>query len=421
MKKRISKILVAVIMLMIIPNVKASSCSVSASSKVVTINSKVTVYIKGSDAIGRFNLNSSNTSVLSGATSTWVENSTSAVTFTAKSVGTSTISVSPQSGLSNSKGNEISLKCNSVTISVRSKSSSTSNNTPKSSTNTLKSLSVDGAQLNPKFDKGTTEYSVTMPKNTEKIKINATKEDSKSTVTGTGEKNVSEGMNKFNIVVTAENGYKKTYTINVEVEEDPINVTVNNKQFSVIKKENSMPEIPNYYDKTTVKINDTDVVAYKGTITDFILVGLKDEEGNVNLYIYDEKNNNYTLYNELKFAQLNIYIKEFPSDKIPNNYKKYTEVINDQRLEVYKLNKNSKYGLIYGINVETGEKNIYKYDSKENTVQIYEREEAKKLEKTLEEYKLVILGLMGFSVLLVLIIIIILIFKKNKKQTILED
>lgn len=423
MKKGI-KILIGVVMfIMITPNVKASSCSVSASSTNVTVGSKVTVYIKGNDVIGRFNLNSSNTSVLSGATSAWVENNSSPVTFTANKVGTSKITVSPQSGLSNGNGDEINVSCNSITINVKEKSTqSTTNNNqskPKSSNNYLKSLSVEGSELNPKFDKGTTEYNVTLPKNTEKIKISASKEDDKASISGDGEKTVSEGMNKLEIVVTAENGYKKTYILNVEVEEDPINVKYNDEDLTVIKKENAMPEIPNYYDKTTVKIDDIEVPAYKGTITNYLLIGLKDKEGNINLYIYDEKNNKYTIYNEIKFNQISIILMNIPESKIPNNYKKYKETINDKEIEVYKLNKNSKYSLIYGINIETGKENLYKYDTTENTIQIFEREEQALLEEELEQYKKLIL-ILGI-VIIVLILLVTIGFTRKPKNKIKND
>lgn len=430
MKKGIRIIVGAIMFLTIAPNVKASSCSVSASSTNVTVGSKVTVYVKGSDAIGRFNLRSSNTSVLSGASSVWVENNSSAVTFTANKAGTSTISVSAEPGLSNSQGGEISVGCNSVTIKVSEKTTSKpsttqkpntskpSNNTPaKSSNNNLKSLSVEEYELSPKFDKGTTDYKLTVKNDVEKINIKAEKDNKEASVTGLGEKKVSEGMNKFEIVVTAENGYKKTYKINVEVEEEPITVTVNNIEYSVIKKENSMPEIPNYYDKTEVEINEKKVPAYKGTINDFVLVGLKDKEGNSNLYIYN--NDTYILYKEDKFNQITLYLKEIDVNKIPEGYKKFEETINDHEVEVYKLNKNSNYSLIYGLNLETGKEGIYKYNSVENTIQLYEREEAKLLEKQQEKYEKFILILFGVIVFLILLVTIG--FTRKRKEVIIEE
>ena len=64
---------------------------------------------------------------------------------------------------------------------------------------------------------------MTVNSNTTKIKINALVNDSKAKVNGTGEFEVVEGSNSFSVVVTAENGSTKTYTLNVVApEKDPI-------------------------------------------------------------------------------------------------------------------------------------------------------------------------------------------------------
>ena len=75
-----------------------------------------------------------------------------------------------------------------------------------SSNNYLKSLSIDGYSLSPEFNKDTTEYTVEVPNGTDKITIDASKEDSTASISGTGEKEVAEGTNKFEINVEAENG-----------------------------------------------------------------------------------------------------------------------------------------------------------------------------------------------------------------------
>lgn len=86
---------------------------------------------------------------------------------------------------------------------------------PKSNDATLSSLTVSQGTLSPNFSSNTTEYSVTVPDTINVIKISATPAAG-ATRTGTGNKTLNMGANKFEIVVTAEDGTTtKTYTVNV--------------------------------------------------------------------------------------------------------------------------------------------------------------------------------------------------------------
>ena len=78
----------------------------------------------------------------------------------------------------------------------------------------LKSLTVSEGSLS--FNKTTTYYKVVVENNITSINIAASPEYSKSTVSGTGTKSLSVYSNLFNIVVTAENGDKRTYTVEVQ-------------------------------------------------------------------------------------------------------------------------------------------------------------------------------------------------------------
>lgn len=84
---------------------------------------------------------------------------------------------------------------------------------PLATNNNLSSLSVSPKNIS--FNKNTTSYSITVEHEVTSIDISATAEDSKAKVTGTGNKDLNLYTNTFNVVVTAENGSKKTYTITV--------------------------------------------------------------------------------------------------------------------------------------------------------------------------------------------------------------
>jgi hypothetical protein len=78
----------------------------------------------------------------------------------------------------------------------------------------LKSLTVSEGTLD--FNKNTTYYKVVVENDISSINLAASPEYSKSTVSGTGTKNLSIYSNLFNLTVTAENGDKRTYTVEVQ-------------------------------------------------------------------------------------------------------------------------------------------------------------------------------------------------------------
>lgn len=81
----------------------------------------------------------------------------------------------------------------------------------RNSDNTLKELKLSNATIS--FKSNITSYSVTI--DASETTINAVANNSKSKIMGTGTKKLNYGSNKFEIIVTAENGNTKKYTIDV--------------------------------------------------------------------------------------------------------------------------------------------------------------------------------------------------------------
>lgn len=438
MKKLFLKtICFSVFFIAFVTNVSAGSLSLEVTSS-VKVGDSVIVTVKADSMAGKFSVTSSDSSVLSGgSSSSWIEGS-STYTFSANKAGSATITVTPidvadydGNVVSNSVSKTVTVK---QSLSDNSSSSSSGNSssgnktTPRisndrnlSSNNNLSSLSIDGVTLNPEFNKDTTEYSVELEAETKNIKINASAEDDSSSITGAGDVQVSDGMNKIEVVVTAENGSTKTYVINANVKDlDPITVEVNGKTYNVIRKKELLI-VPNNYKETTVKINGIDVPALHNNITKYTLVGLKDSSGDINLYIYDSKKNTYTLYKEIEFKGMRVFLLEISKSKIPSGYIKSDLSYNGEKIVAYKQSSSSEFGLVYALNVDTGEKNLYIIDSKEGTIQRYDENLNKNLNNKISEYNVFILGLFGIIGILFLILIIVIIKNKKKKNPTLEN
>lgn len=85
----------------------------------------------------------------------------------------------------------------------------------KAANNLLNNIAIDKGTLNPGFDSAITNYTVTVDNDIDSIILGATAEDSTATISGIGSKNLAIGINRFTIVVTAENGLTKNYYIEV--------------------------------------------------------------------------------------------------------------------------------------------------------------------------------------------------------------
>lgn len=281
----------------------------------------------------------------------------------------------------------------------------------KSNNNNLKGLGIEGYQITPEFNKDTLEYSSEIPSSVEKINIQADREDGYANLDGNGEKEVKEGLNKFEIKVTSETGKEKVYTLNVNlIDKDPIEKEVNGKKYNIVKRASTL-ELPEGVDKeaftlSTVKINDVDIPVYTSESLKLTLIGLKDTNGNVYLYKYE--NDKITdKYETITSKALSILITD-PKEEI-DKYTKTTIKIDSKEYTAYQ-NDNKNYALIYGTNLENDVTGWYQYNIKENSIQLFDIDtynfSNKDTEKTINEYKVVILVLSGLSIFLLLLALV---------------
>lgn len=83
----------------------------------------------------------------------------------------------------------------------------------KSGVNTLDNIVLDNGKLNEEFDKELLGYSAFI--DSDKVVVTVTKTDENSSVTGDGELSLRYGTNVFEIEVTAEDGSKRMYMLNL--------------------------------------------------------------------------------------------------------------------------------------------------------------------------------------------------------------
>lgn len=427
--RKIKVILISLFCLLVIPKTvfaASGKINVSGTSTVVVGNNvTVTVTLSSSTLIGSWEMSlnydknylqlrsatsESNGIRMAASTATGVKSKSYTFTFKTLKKGSTSVSVGGYLAYAYADLSEISLSSNSKKINIITQAELEAS---YSKNNNLASLGVEGFTLTPEFNANTLEYSVTVPEDTKNVNITGTVQDKKASITGVGVHDVNQGNNKFLVTVKAENGSEKTYTINVDVkDENPIEVSVGDKKYTVVKIKENLP-IASLYNEYSIKINEFDIPAYKNDYTGLVLVGLKDNEGNISLFIYDDENNSYKEYNELKSSQITIYPLK-PEEDV-EGYKKGNVKIQDIDVEGFYLNEDSDFFVIYGVNVETGDKGFYMYDKKMQTLIKYNDELSSLLSEKIKLYTYIIIGFISLSVVM-LIIIIVLVCKKGKKK-----
>lgn len=428
--KRIKKIFMAMLIGLLFPcivNAASGSINIASSSTVVVGNKvTVTVTISSGTKMGSWQmslnydksyLQLTNSTARDGGTfmidyaeDPGVLKKTYTFTFKTLKSGTTKLSVDGYRAYVSSDLSALSLSANTKQIRIITQAELEAS---YSKNNNLSALEVEGFTLTPEFKTDILEYSVVVPENTKEVNIKATVQDKRASVNGIGTQAVNSGANKFSVVVRAQSGAEKTYVINIEVkDENPINVTVNGKNYTVVKIKENLPAA-SLYTETTININGFEIPAYKNDNTNLVLVGLKDEEGNISLYIYNKDKNEYQEYNEIGVNKITIY--PLTSNEEIKGYKKDTITINGVKVDGYYYTKDSDYVIIYGINVETGDKGFYMYDKKMQSLIKYNDEYIIDLNKKIELYSYIIIGFSGVFILMI-IIMIALAKKKSGKQ-----
>lgn len=428
--KRIKKIFMAMLIGLLFPcivNAASGSINIASSSTVVVGNKvTVTVIISSGTKMGSWQmslnydksyLQLTNSTARDGGTfmidyaeDPGVLKKTYTFTFKTLKSGTTKLSVDGYRAYVSSDLSALSLSANTKQIRIITQAELEAS---YSKNNNLSALEVEGFTLTPEFKTDILEYSVVVPENTKEVNIKATVQDKRASVNGIGTQAVNSGANKFSVVVRAQSGAEKTYVINVEVkDENPINVTVNGKNYTVVKIKENLPAA-SLYTETTININGFEIPAYKNDNTNLVLVGLKDEEGNISLYIYNKDKNEFQEYNEIGVNKITIY--PLTSNEEIKGYKKDTITINGVKVDGYYYTNDSDYVIIYGINVETGDKGFYMYDKKMQSLIKYNDEYIIDLNKKIELYSYIIIGFSGVFILMI-IIMIALAKKKSGKQ-----
>ena len=422
--KRIKRILL-LMMIALMPGFAYAangSISVSASNTVMLGNTvTVTVKLSSGTAIGSWEMDlnydksylqltksgaeSGGTRMANSVTS-GIKSKSYTFTFKTLKTGTTKVSVGSYLAYDFNTMSQISLTSSAKSISIKTKEQIEATYSDNAN---LSSLSVEGYELTPAFNKDTLEYNLDVENDIEKVTIKASKADGNATVAGDGEVELAEGPNKFEIVVTAQKGNNKKYVLNINRKElDPIKVKVGSYDYNIVRKVADLPVVSSYTN-STITYEDKEVPVLTSDITGYTLIGLKDEDGNVSLHIYKDGNI------KEKYVELN------GSDKVisPTKLKKASRFssltiidIKDLGVQGYALNKKSKTAIIYAVDVKTGKSTYYQYNLKDGSFMLYDDELLEHSNNQITNYRYVMGGLIG----VILLLVCVLIFKGKKDK-----
>lgn len=442
-------------------NMFAAGLSVSASSSTIYVGESVTFTVSVSGGAGMVSVGGAAND------STWLENSSKSYTVSGDSVGSLTVSASgtiadfntekdqnlsssytvyvkERSKPSNNNGSSNSGNGSSSQNNYNNDDNNTSSNTDtpknepndttskkkeekKNSDSSLASLSVSEGKLSPAFKTGTTSYKLDLPGTITSLNVKATANDSKASVSGTGEKKVKPGDNTIQVVCTAEDGTSTIYTIKAHVDEKPlVFVNYGGKKLGVSRANVGLSK--KLFKETKIKIDGKEVPAWKNDSLKMTLLYLENGDKK-DFYFYDtEKQEVTSIYRPMGLLGENIAIIDVPKNLQKRTGMTFTTVkIDGKEMPgwTYDDKAFADYALIYVMN-DAGDQLYYQYEKKDNTLQrysggaaltqeAYEKLLIKQQEET-KQLKYIIYGLGGACVLLLIALIIALLKKRKPKH-----
>ncbi len=451
-KCRLLGVVLSICMLVCVWNIKvyAATGSLSLSTVSGTVGSTVTVNgtIQASESFSAVRVvleyrpselqyvsGSSNVSGGSGSVQYFADvigQNKSTLTFSMKfkilKEGTFKVDSTTIDAISDESMAQITIKNASATVTGKVATTPTTPSTPnndkpqnnKDTNNKLSALQVYPGNLSPAFSADTTSYTVSVPGDTTEVTISATAASSKASVSVSGGKDLKLGPNEAKVIVVAESGASRAYTITImcgELEK----IQIGGAEYT-INENFSDDQIPTGFSRKKATYNNRQYEAVTNASGSLVLMNLKSGE-NTSFYIYNQDAKEFYDFVQIKFAEEK-YMIPLPLNKDMAEFAEYetcTLEVQGKRVNAWKLDE--EFSIVYVMN-QDGKKVLYKYDSVDGTFQRYndikvEDVDQAPIEKTWfpnEYYMYAIIGLGALSLILLIAMIYFIASRKARHE-----
>ena len=391
--KKVTKVFLCVCLSLMLSILSLHICwaldiSAYAGQSNVSVGSTISVTFRASDDAMRWIYTisySGNLTLESGSTSVsgsdaYGDSRTHTLIFRANEEGDAWVTAYKENGLVSTDFVEANASA-SVQFKVVSASSPSdgyhhddfNNATPgKSGNNALSALTVSAGTLTPAFDPAVTEYTLSLPQGTEKLTLTATPSDSNATVQGDGELALQEGENTLPLVVTAENGDTKTYTVTAKVAQAPtLFLSFSGAKLGVVKDVEGVTPPTGFTAAEPVSQGGDTLPLWVDANGKHTLVYLVDEKGVAGFYLYSRTEGVLSPYLPLVCGGATYIYTGIPSEKasVPGlkaaTVEAFSQTLSGWRYEDAAL---SDFLVLYLMD-DGGQYGYYTYDSKNATLQ----------------------------------------------------
>lgn len=304
------------------------------------------------------------------------DNRTNQLVFRANDTGTGSVWISAGSYCVSGVDYDASGSASVSIVSASTPDDSEPDYTPstpgKSGNNALSALTVSAGTLTPAFDPAVTEYTLSLPQGTEKLTVTATPSDSNATVQGDGELTLQEGENTLPLVVTAENGDTKTYTVTAKVAQAPtLFLSFSGAKLGVVKDVEGVTPPTGFTAAEPVSQGGDTLPLWVDANGKHTLVYLVDEKGVAGFYLYSRTEGVLSPYLPLAYGGTTYIYTGIPSEKaaVPGlkaaTVEAFSQTLSGWRYEDAAL---SDFVVLYLMD-DGGQYGYYTYDTKNATLQ----------------------------------------------------
>lgn len=235
----------------------------------------------------------------------------------------------------------------------------------------LSSIQITPGELKPEFAKDTYTYETTVPGDTTSLAINAIPEDSKSSVSITGNEDFEPGKTShISIKVTAETGDNHIYDIAVNVEElvdTRAIIQIDGKDY-YFTEDYSKLTIPEGFAEVKEKFDDTEIILYQSPNGLVKCAYLTDKDSkNGAWYIIDTTAKSAVPFVNVASAYKSFIILTAGEDvTVPSGYTAFTYKFNKNSVTAYHKYEDDTILVVYAMSPD-GEPGWFYYDTVEKT------------------------------------------------------